>query len=191
MIFNGNDGIENVDISANGSRVRFTRSPGNIVMDLNGIESVDFNAFGGADRITVNDLSGTDLTEVNLNLFASNTLGDDAADSVVVNGTNGDDVIQMFGDASSASIFGLAAIINVATIEPADTFTINALGGDDVIQASGSLLPSIQNGGEGNDILIGGDANDTMNGGAGDDVLVGNAGQDVLDGGAGNNVLFQ
>ena len=29
---------------------------------------VDFNALGGADTITVNDLSGTDVTEVNVNL---------------------------------------------------------------------------------------------------------------------------
>ena len=29
-------------------------------MDLNGVETVDFTALGGADTITVNDLSGTD-----------------------------------------------------------------------------------------------------------------------------------
>ena len=48
--------------------MRFTRNVGNIVMDLDGVESVDLNALGGADTSTVNDLSGTDLTEVNTNL---------------------------------------------------------------------------------------------------------------------------
>ena len=37
-------------------------------MDLNDVESIDFNALGGADNIVVNDLSGTDVTEVNIDL---------------------------------------------------------------------------------------------------------------------------
>ena len=37
-------------------------------MDLNGVEGIDFNALGGADTITVNDLTGTDLTQLNLDL---------------------------------------------------------------------------------------------------------------------------
>src|SRR5262249_50703934 len=36
MIFNGANISENVDISANGTRVRFFRDPGNITMDLGG-----------------------------------------------------------------------------------------------------------------------------------------------------------
>ena len=36
--FNGSNANENVDISANGSRVRFFRDVGNVTMDLNGIE---------------------------------------------------------------------------------------------------------------------------------------------------------
>ena len=39
-------------------------------MDLNDVESIDFNALGGADTIVVNDLTGTDVTEVNTNLAA-------------------------------------------------------------------------------------------------------------------------
>ena len=37
-------------------------------MDLNGVESIDFGALGGADNIVVGDLSGTDVTEVNIDL---------------------------------------------------------------------------------------------------------------------------
>ena len=29
-------------------------------MDLNDVEAIDLNALGGADTVTVNDLSGTD-----------------------------------------------------------------------------------------------------------------------------------
>ncbi len=68
MLFNGANIDEKIDISANGGRVRFTRDVANVTMDLNGVEGIDFNALGGADTITVNDLSGTDVTEVNLDL---------------------------------------------------------------------------------------------------------------------------
>src|SRR5204862_2500665 len=65
-----------LDISANGSRVRFTRDVASITMDLNGVERINFNALDGADTITVNDLTGTDATEVNLNLKNSAGSGD-------------------------------------------------------------------------------------------------------------------
>ena len=35
---------------------------GGIVMDLNGIEALDVRALGGTDSVTINDLTGTDLT---------------------------------------------------------------------------------------------------------------------------------
>ena len=63
MQFNGANIDENIDLSANGSRLRLTRDVGNVTMDVNGVEKVNFNALGGADTITVNDLSGTDVTE--------------------------------------------------------------------------------------------------------------------------------
>ena len=65
MLFNGAGGPEQVDLSANGSRLRFFRAQGNITMDTAGVERVDFNALGGADLATVNDLSGTDVVSVN------------------------------------------------------------------------------------------------------------------------------
>ena len=48
-------------MSADGSRVRFARDLGSIVMDLAGVEEIDLNALGGADRLNINDVSGTDL----------------------------------------------------------------------------------------------------------------------------------
>src|SRR5438046_3391936 len=66
--FNGANVAEKIDVSANGSRVRFTRDVANIVMDVNGTENVNFVALGGADTITVNNLAGTDAKNVNLDL---------------------------------------------------------------------------------------------------------------------------
>ena len=65
MRFNGANVAEQVDLSANGNRLRFFRTQANITMDTAGVERVDFNALGGADLVTVNDLSGTDVTNVN------------------------------------------------------------------------------------------------------------------------------
>src|SRR6266542_5746638 len=64
MLFNGANAAEQVDLSANGNRLKFFRVQGNITMDTAGVERVNFNALGGADLVTVNDLSGTDVNLV-------------------------------------------------------------------------------------------------------------------------------
>jgi Ca2+-binding RTX toxin-like protein len=197
MVFNGANIAEKIEVSANGSRVRFTRDIAAITMDLNAVESIDFNALGGADLITVNDLSGTDLVELNLDLASAvgGPTGDGSADSVVVNGSDGDDIVTAFGDASGVSVLGLAAQINIRGAEAAnDRLTVNMLAGDDVLEASSLTNTAIAltaSGGEGNDILIGGAGNDTLKGDAGDDVLIGGDGQDILDGGTGDNTVIQ
>ena len=66
--FNGANVNENIDLSANGSRLRLFRDVGNVTMDVNGVEQVNVVALGGADTITVNDLSGTGVTDVNIDL---------------------------------------------------------------------------------------------------------------------------
>ena len=80
-------------------RVRFTRDVANITMDLNGVEHINFTALGGADNITVGDLSGTGVTQVALDLSATpgSGTGDGAADHVTVTGTGGNDQIQVVG----------------------------------------------------------------------------------------------
>ena len=92
-------------------------------------------------------------------------------------------------------MLGLAAQVNITGAEAAnDRLTVNALGGDDTVDASGLSAGAIQlteDGGDGDDVLIGGAGDDTLLGGAGDDVLIGGPGQDVLDGGPGDNILIQ
>ena len=70
MQFNGANIAEKIDLSANGGRLRFTRDIANIVMDTNDVEHVNFHALGGADTITVNDLTGTDVTDTTIDLEA-------------------------------------------------------------------------------------------------------------------------
>ena len=195
MLFNGANVPEKVDLSANGPRLRFFRDAGTITMDTAGVERVDFKALGAADSVTVGDLRGTDVDEVNLDLAASGGGGDGAADSVVVKGTNGNDVVFVSGANGAASVLGLAARVNITNAEQAnDTLTVDALAGNDIVLGGGLEASSIKlaaSGGDGNDILVGGAGNDTLRGDAGDDVLLGGPGQDVLDGGLGNNVVVQ
>jgi Ca2+-binding RTX toxin-like protein len=194
MLFNGSAAAENIDISANGGRVLFFRNIANVLMDLDDVEAIDFNALGGADTVVVHDLSGTDVVEVNLNL-AVGGVGDGQPDSVIVHGTEGDDIVLAFGDASGTSVLGLAAQVNITGAEAAnDRLTVLALGGADVVEGSGLAVGAIQltaDGGAGEDVLVGGDGNDILLGGDDDDVLVGGPGVDVLDGGAGDNVVIQ
>jgi len=195
MQFNGANVAENVDISANGGRVRFLRNIASVLMDLDDVESIHFRALGGADNVVVNDLSGTDVTEVSSELAASVGGGDAQPDNVIVNGTNGDDVSVVFGDASGVTAGGLAAQVNITGAESAnDRLTLNMLAGDDVVDASGLAAGAIQlavNGAEGNDVLIGGAGNDVLSGGPGDDVLLGGGGIDVIDGGDGDDIEIQ
>ena len=137
LLFNGSNVNERIDISANGGRVRFTRDVANITMDLNGVEHIQFNALGGADTVTVNDLTGTDVNQVSVNLAASGGGGDGAADSVIVNGSNNADTINVASSGSSVVVNGLAAQTIVSGMDAGDTLTVNGLGGDDVINASG------------------------------------------------------
>lgn len=198
MLFNGANIGENVDISANGGRVLFTRDIAAVTMDLNDVETINFNAFGGADTITVNDLSGTDVQKVNIDLAATvgGTTGDGQSDTIIINGTDGDDVIQLsIDEKGSLVVTGLSSTIVIEHFEAAnDTIKIAGLGGDDVIDASGIGVNGpklVLDGGDGDDIILGGGGDDTLLGGAGDDVLLGGGGLDVLDGGPGDNILIQ
>ena len=195
MLFNGSNANERMDASANGGRVRFTRDIANITMDTDDVETFDVNAFGGVDVVTVNDLSGTDLTLVNANLAANGGADDGAADNVVVNATQGDDVVPVLGQGGQVRVQGLAAQVVVAGAAPGnDRVVVNALAGDDVVDASGvpagSALLTL-NGDDGDDVLLGGAGDDTITGGADDDVLLGGPGTDILDGGTGDNVVIE
>ena len=193
--FSGANIAETVTISANGDRALFTRDIAAITMDMNDVETIELNALGGSDLVTVNDLSQTDVNLVNIDLAATGgTAGDGAADTVTVNGTSGDDVITLAIDANGALVVtGLAATVVVEHFDLNDTIHIAGLGGDDVITAfaigiNGPHL--ILDGGDGADVLLGSAGNDTLLGGPGDDILIGGGGLDILDGGSGDNVVF-
>jgi len=163
-----------------------------VTMDLHGIETIDLTARGGVDTINVHDLSGTDVTQFNLDLGGAQGGGDGANDVVTIEGTAGDDVIRLSMQDGNLVVDGLAAQVVIRNFEIGDTIHVLGLGGDDVIDASllaGAPTVSLE-GGAGDDVILGGTGNDLLSGGDGDDVLIGGGGQDVMDGGPGNNILI-
>jgi Ca2+-binding RTX toxin-like protein len=120
--FNGANAAERVELSANGHRLRFFRDVAKITMDTAGVERVDFNALGGADLVTVNDLSATDVRAVNVDLAGTlgGATGDGQADQVVVKGSNGNDAIDVSGDAAEVKVSGLAATVAILHPEAAN-----------------------------------------------------------------------
>ena len=195
MTFNGANIAENITVSPNGGRVIFFRNVASVTMDLNDVETIDFNALGGADNVVATGLAATDLTQLNVALAATGGAGDAAADTVTLGGTGGDDVAILVGSGTSLTANGLVPTVAVTGAESAnDRFFLNLGNGDDVVDASGVAAGSMQltlNGENDDDVLIGGAGNDTISGGEGDDVLLGGPGVDALDGGPGNNVVIQ
>ena len=195
MTFNGSGANERMEASANGGRVRFTRDVAAITMDLNDVESIGAKTFGGADNVIVNDLSGTDVTNVASDLAVVGGGDDAAADNVIVNATNGDDVATVSGAGTTAQVDGLPAVVSLSGASATtDRLTVNALAGDDILDASSVPAGAVQltlTGGAADDVLLGGAGNDTLLGGDGDDVVLGGPGTDVVDGEAGDNVVIQ
>jgi len=147
MVFNGSGGDEIMAATPNFGRVLFTRNLGNIVMDLDGIEAIDVRALGGTDDVTVNDVSGTDLKRVDVDLSAAigGSTSDGAADTVTVAGTKGDDSIAAFANGSAIDVSGLAAFVRITHADPAsDKLIIDPVTGNDNVSVDPALAALIQ-----------------------------------------------
>ena len=123
MSFTGSGIGEIINVSANGSRVRLTRNIANIDMDLDGVEKIALQPFGGTDAVTVEDTTGTDLDAVEADLG-----GDDTPDTLTARGTEGPDAFK----AGITGITGVGARTEVFNADATgDVHAIAALGGDD------------------------------------------------------------
>lgn len=142
LIFNGAGGHEIMAATADGGRVLFTRSPGSIVMDLDDVEVIDVRALGGTDTVTVDDLRGTDLERVDVDLATAigGSTGDGVADEVVVRGTNGDDAIAADANGAAVEVSGLAAFVRITHADPgSDKLIVDTLDGDDDVAVDPAL----------------------------------------------------
>ncbi|WP_342240228.1 calcium-binding protein [Inquilinus sp. OTU3971] len=172
MSFLGAGAAETVDILANFGRATFFRDIASINMDLNDVERIEFDALGGADKVRIHDLTGTEVNRVDIDLAGTvgGTTGDGAIDAVTVEGTAGANGITLWNSGSTVGVDGLQERVSIQHLEAADQLTVDGGAGNDVINA----------------LAVGaGRVGLTLSGGAGDDTLVGSAGSDVLIGGAG------
>src|SRR5262249_46019753 len=166
LVFNGSNVSEKISISANHGRVSLVRDVGNVAMDLHGVEHIQLNALGGADNITVNDLSGTDVTQVAIDLASppGSGMGDGAADTVTLNATKYDDVITVHGHGGSLTGAGMEDLVTISGSKATDALTVAGGNGNDTLSAATLFA---------NTVL-------TLDGGSGNDTIIGSQGADIL-----------
>ena len=133
LAFNGSNGDELMSLTADGTSSVFLRSPGTIRMDLDGVERLDLATFGGADAVAIGDLSGTDLTVADIGLSSAAGTGDAKVDTVVVNGTDRADRVDVAAQAGSVDVTGLTGETVVRGGEPTDRLEIDTFEGDDSV----------------------------------------------------------
>lgn len=138
----------------------------NVNVGAGDADGVAVNGRTVADNLLVTAAAGVVKTaglEYDVNVSAAT-----AADTLTVNGNDGDDSIK-----AAAGVEAVIAIV------------LNGGNGNDSLSADATL-----NGGADNDVLVGGAGNDALNGGDGDDVLDGRGGSNALDGGAGTDAIL-
>ncbi|MGH9250359.1 MAG: calcium-binding protein, partial [Acidimicrobiales bacterium] len=141
--FNGAGVDEIMSLSPNGERSLFLRDVANIRMDMNGVERLDLTALGGADTVTVNDMSGTDFRRADVDLSAPTGAADGVADIVTVNGTEQADRIRVKDAGARVAVDGLRTETVVAGGELIDQLQVNALGGDDKVKVDPAASAAI------------------------------------------------
>ena len=104
-------------------RTRVTRDIENVILDLGGVERLDILPGPGGDILRVADLSGTATDHVDFTLAVARGQigGDNLIDRVFVDGTFGDDTINVNGAGPDVRTTGLAAITTVRAPTPSLT----------------------------------------------------------------------
>jgi hypothetical protein len=131
MIFHGAAASETMTLSANGTRTVFTRDVGTIRMDMHDIEALDLTTLGGADKVTINDTTGTGFRAANIDLSVQGA-PDGAADVVTVNGTPDAEKITVDADDGGVDVGGFSATTHITGSDPSlDHLQIEGFGGRD------------------------------------------------------------
>jgi Ca2+-binding RTX toxin-like protein len=127
--FNGSNIGEQIDLSAQASGARLFRNVGAVTQDMTDVDEVDVAAQGGADQITVNDLTGSGVG------FVGMTFAPDggAPDTVIENGTPRRDNVNVTREGDDLFTVGFPAETRITGAVPGDTLAINTLDGRDSV----------------------------------------------------------
>ncbi len=159
MLFNGANIAENIDILANGGRALFLRNVANVTMDLNDVETINFNALGGARyrhgerSVRHRRQDGRDQPGEVPSGAPPETASWTPSSLMQQTGMMS---IKITGSGGAIAVNGLAAQVTVGGAESTDSLIINALGGNNAIDASGlstSMIKLTINGGAGVDVI--------------------------------------
>src|SRR5882724_211155 len=155
LLFNGSNAGEIINVAANGSRVALTRDVGAVVMDVNSVETLTIVTAGGTDHVTVNDLRGTDVRQVNVDLGAQGA-PDSQADIVSVVGSGADDKVTFTNSGTQTVVKGLSVETHVTNADANDTVNVQAGAGNDSFDLSkltGAVPVLALDGGDGFDTV--------------------------------------
>jgi hypothetical protein len=131
--FRGANIDEQMRLSPNGRHSQFTRVQGAINMDMNRVERLDLTALGGADTVTIDDMSGTGLREAEVNPGGA----DGRVDTLTINGTGRGDDIEVIAEGNRVDVEGLRPTTRLTGTEPGtggDRLVVNGLGGNDDVE---------------------------------------------------------
>lgn len=198
---NGDKSDNLVSLSADGGRALVN---GAGALDVNDVERVEFRMLGGEDYVQIDNLSGTDVSSVAVDLAA--TIGGKTADAksdTVIVGTAVNGMATISASGSKVTVATDYGKVTVDHWDKADSLIIFGNSGGNIIDASALAAASIAlllegggaddwlTGGSGNDLVRGGDGDDTAFLGAGNDTFSWFSGDDndVVEGGAGTDTL--
>jgi Ca2+-binding RTX toxin-like protein len=174
--FTGSISKETMTIGAIGGGIVFTRD-GLPQVAANDVERVQIRALAGADTITINDLAGSDVQRVTIDLAATagGALADANVDTVEILGSGLNDTIDINWTGSAVRVAGLVAETDIAHAGSKDVLKVTGGVGNDILNAAG--VPA-------------GKMSLRLLGDAGDDTIFGSAGNDIVTGGAGNDLVY-
>jgi len=185
---NGTDG-DQFDLTSDNAHVDAVYNS-TIVNQLAGVEYIHvIPTSGGAANVTINDLFTTETRLVEIDLPTGSSGG--TADSVIVEGRDTADNLNLNSINDAVVIEGLAydVLLNDSTTE--DTLTLNLNDGNDSAHVSDSvftLVTSVLNGGSADDLLTGNF--NTANGDTGNDTIWGSVGIQAINGGPGEDTML-
>jgi RTX calcium-binding nonapeptide repeat (4 copies) len=170
LTYDGSYAGDRLHVGAAGQRARITRDWREPI-ELDDVEKLGLAAAAGSDSLTVEDLSATDVFQVDADLGAG-------LDRAVVHGSEDDDQISVSALTAPVSVLG-PTFVRFTQAEAADRLTVEGRGGDDILSASTAAMELTLDGGDGSDVVLGGPGDDTLIGGADFDDVKGGKGDDV------------